>query len=149
MNRQLKQQLKKTNGFTLIEILIASVILFSSLAVVSMIYRGAFISSEKANNHISLVGVLPSILANVRQEIRSKGNSSVSELSQQGVAWDIQYKWQAHLIEHKSAPEIFDVDFGDFLKPPKKYKLWNIDLTLERNGLSKHYQLNELSWSND
>ena len=137
----------KQKGFTLIEVMVAAVILFSVIASVSMIYRGAFISSEKANNHVEIAGVLPSILASLRYDIRQQGNSASTELSQQGSTWNVNYHWQAKLIDFKSAPEKFDVDTGKFITPPKKYKLWQVVLTLESNGLKKQYQLKELSWS--
>jgi len=137
---------QKNQGFTLIEIMVSAVILFSVIATVSMVYRGAFISSEKAANSIEIVGVLPSILARLREDIRQQGKSSLTELSQSDNVWGVNYKWKAKLIDFKSAPEKFDVDSGKFVTPPKKYKLWQVTLTLEKNGLSKQYQLKELSW---
>jgi len=138
---------KKNSGFTLIEVMVAAVILFSVIASVSMIYRGAFISSQKANNNIEISGVLPSILATLRFDIRQQGNSSLTELNKQGNVWGINYQWQAQLIAFKSAPEKFDVDRGEFITPPKKYKLWQVTLILKKNGLTKQYTLKELSWS--
>jgi len=147
--KQLAPFNRKNTGFTLIEVMVASVILFSVIATVSMIYRGAFLSSEKANSHITITGVLPSVLANVQQNIREQSNSSLTELSNQGDAWQVNYQWQAKLIEHKSAPVKLDVDTGDYITPPLKYKLWQVALTLELNGLEKKYNYNELGWTND
>jgi len=137
---------RKIQGFTLIEIMVSAVILFSVIATVSMVYRGAFISSEKAAKSIEIVGVLPSILATLREDIRQQGKSSLTELNHSDNVWGVNYNWKAKLIDFKSAPEKFDVDSGKFITPPKKYKLWQVTLTLEKNGLSKQYQLKELSW---
>jgi len=139
----------RVSGFTLIEVMVASVILFTAIATVSMIYRGAFLSSEKANNHINLSAVLPSVLATIRQDIRLQGNSTISQLKQQSSTWQVNYHWQADLIEQKSAPETFDVDSGKLFTPPAKYKLWQVVLILERNGVTKQYQFNELSWTDE
>lgn len=136
-------------GFTLIEVMVAALILFSVIATVTMVYRGAFLASEKAENHISISGVLPSVLATVRHEVRLHGNSTDKEFTRQGRAWDIHYQWRARLVTHQAAPERFDVDSGQFVTPPKKYKLWQVELTLSRNGLNKQYQFNELSWSDE
>ena len=137
----------KNKGFTLLEVMVASVILFSVIASVSMIYRGAFISSEKANNHVNIVSVLPSVLAQLRYNIREVGNLSTENLSGNGLAWNVHYIWKASLLSHRSAPRKFDIDEGKFMTPPKRYKLWLVDLTLEFNGIQKHYQFKEVSWS--
>jgi len=139
----------KSTGFTLIEVMVASVILIASIAAMSMIYRGAFISSEKADGHINITGVLPSVLATVRNEIRIQGNSAKIQLGNQSLACDVNYQWQANLLEFKSAQKRFDPDTGKYFTPHKKYKLWQVNLTLERKGISKQYQFNELSWNND
>ena len=136
-------------GFTLIEILVASVILFSAIAMVSLVYRGAFLSSEKANNHITITGVLPSVLSTIKQSIRNKGNSTANQLSDKNSTWGVDYHWNANLIENKSAPRKLDPFTQQLDNPPLKYKLWLVHLTLVTNGLTKEYNFNELSWSDD
>jgi len=137
----------KSNGFTLVEVLVASVILFASIATVSMIYRGAFISSEKANKHINISGVLPSILATIREDIRQQGNSTRTDLKNESTAWQVSYRWQASLVGYKAAPPFFYPDIGKMSNPPQKFKLWSVQLILEYSGLTKHYQFHELSWN--
>jgi len=149
VNTITQKPIKQTSGFTLVEILVASVILFASIAMVSMVYRGAYISSEKADGHINITSVLPAILATIREDIRAQGNSNSTQLTQQNNMWDVDYNWSASLLQQKSAPERLDPDSGEFITPPKKYKLWQVDLTLKRNKLIKQYQFNELSWLND
>jgi len=140
-------QTGKQIGFTLIEVLVAAVILFTSIATVSMVYRGAFLSSEKANQYVTITGVLPSVMANIRRDIRAQGNSAESELDQKGKTWNVQYDWQAKLVEHKGAPSKLDVDTGDFVTPPLKYKLWLVDLSLNFQSTNKQYQFYEVSWT--
>ena len=136
-------------GFTLIEILVASVILFSSIATVSMVYRGAFLSSERANKHVNVTAVLPAILAIIKNEIQIQSNSTEVTLNNKSSAWAVNYHWQASLLAFKTAPPLFDVDSGKMSTPPKKYKLWLVNLTLESNGLTKRFQFNEYSWTHD
>ena len=137
------------SGFTLIEVMVAAVILFSVIATVSMVYRGAFLSSEKANNHVNLTSVLPAVLATIKQELQDISRSSETEISHSANAWQIKYQWTAKLLKFKSAPEKLDVDTGNFVKPPLKYKLWQVELALEFNGLTKQYSYNELGWTDD
>jgi len=144
-----KSRIRVNSGFTLIEVMVAAVILFSVIATVSMVYRGAFLSSEKANKHINLTGVLPAVLASIKQELQDVSRSSETEVSRSTNAWQVKYQWSAKLLKLKSAPEKLDVDTGNFVKPPLKYKLWRVELTLERDGLVKQYSYNELGWTDD
>jgi len=138
----------RTHGFTLIEVMVASVILFSVIATVSMIYRGAFISSEKANNHINITSVLPSVLAIIRDDIRNKENAKATLLTNKANVWQVNYQWQANVVEQKFPPKKFDPFTSELTNSPKKYKLWQVQLSLESNGLSKSYSFNEISWVN-
>jgi len=149
VNSITQNPIKQTSGFTLVEILVASVILFTSIAMVSMVYRGAYISTEKADGHINITGVFPAILATIREDIRAQGNSKLSLLKNESNMWGVNYQWQANLLQHKSAPKRFDPSMGGFVTPAKKYKLWRVELVLKRKSLMKKYQFNELSWLND
>ncbi len=134
-------------GFTLIEILVASVILFSSIAAVTMIYRGAFISTEKANSHMIIAGVVPAVLIQVREQIRGMGNNTKTTLNGNGSSWGTEYQWEANQIAVKAAPPVFDMDSGDTITPAEKYKLWDVELNVSDRGLTLHYEFKELSWN--
>ena len=142
--------IKRNNaGFTLIEVMVAAVILFSVIATVSMVYRGAFLSSEKANNHTNLASVLPSVLATIRQEVQEVSRTSETDITRRSNAWSVNYQWSAKILKLKAAPEKLDVDTGNFVQPPMKYKLWQVTLTLKLNGITRQYNYNELGWTND
>lgn len=144
MNLNLPQ---KQKAFTLIEIMVAAVILFSSIATVSMIYRGAFTSSEKANAHVTISGVIPAVLSQIREQVRAQGNSTQTELRGEGVSWGINYQWSAQQVALKAAPPFFDMESGNTVDAPLKYKLWQVDLVLINQGLNKTYQFKEVSWN--
>ena len=139
----------KNKGFTLIELLVAAVILFSVVASVSLIYRGAFIASEKASNHVQLVTVVAPLLGVIQDEIRSN-RKNTSQLSGEGQAWQVNYQWQASVINTKKVIDVASsIELGEDLAEKKIYKLWVIDLHLESDGISHQYQLNEVSWTGE
>lgn len=139
----------KNTGFTLIEVMVASVILFASIAVVSVIYRGAFISSQKAEQHVEMSGVLPAVLANIRDEIRVKGDTDLTELSGQSAMWKIKYQWQANLITIKAGAATFSPESGLMETSKPRYKFWQVNLTLTSKSITKQYTFNEVSWLNE
>ncbi len=139
----------KSTGFTLIEVMVASVILFASIAVVSVVYRGAFISSQKAEQHVELSGVLPTVLANIRDEIRSNGNNDLTDISGKSAVWAIKYEWQANLITIKAAAATFSPESGLMETSKPRYKFWQVNLVLTSKSLTKQYSFNEVSWLNE
>jgi len=149
--RYRKYNTTKTNidGFTLLEVLIASVILFSSIAAVSLIYRGAYLSSEKATNTIKLSSVLPSILTVIEAEIKQQSKLPNNALSGKGNAWQVSYSWKAELVSMEKAPDRIDPNSGANKTSPLKYKLWQVDLTTKFNNKEALYSYVELGWNDE
>ncbi|MCJ8296945.1 MAG: hypothetical protein MJK15_21325, partial [Colwellia sp.] len=124
-------------------------ILFASIAVVSVIYSGAFISSQKAERHVAISGVLPAVLANVRDEIRLNGNNDLVEISGQSAIWQIKYQWQANLITIKASAPTFSTESGLMETSKARYKFWQVNLVLTSKSMTKQYYFNEVSWLNE
>lgn len=139
--------LKIKSGFTLIEVLVASMILFASITAISLIYKGAYLTSVKSDAHITVSGAVPVILANIKDKIRAEGESTAVKLSGEGNVWGVQYSWQAELENIKAAPNLFDPDSGKDVESPQKYKLWQVDLNIHYKTLKQPYQYNEISWN--
>jgi Tfp pilus assembly protein PilV len=141
--KQFKKFTLHLSGFTLIEVLIASVLLFSSLALVSLLYKGALIASEKSTQHLVLAGVVPTILENIRFSIRAKGTTPAIELSGQDSVWGVNYSWQAKQIDIKPPILIFN--------PPtqitNKYKFWEVNMVVKFGAIDRTYGFKEVSWN--
>jgi len=142
-----KSKRTQSAGFTLIEVMVAAVILFSVIATVSMVYKGAYLTSEKSNSHIVVSGAVPIILVNIKEHIRAEGDNTATKLSGEDVLWGVQFEWQANLQYIKAAPSQFDPDLGKEIKSPEKYKLWQVILNIHYKSLSQLYKYNEISWN--
>ncbi len=139
---------RHSDGFTLLEVLVASVILISSIAAISLSYRGALVASQRADINIQIAGVMPIIVAQISERIKQLDDGG-TELSDSGKNFGVEYSWQAQLINFKAAPERFDPDEGNFIQDSARYRLWRLDLQVEKNGLKQQYQYNEFSWLNE
>jgi prepilin-type N-terminal cleavage/methylation domain-containing protein len=140
---------RKHSGFTLVEVLVASVILFSVLASVSLIYRGAILSSEKASNHIAINAEVKQIIAQIEKIVLEKSKGQETHAEGQGKSNAVGYRWQASLERISSAPAKFDPDSGNFVTPPQKYKLWLVNIDLSLNKTTKHYVFYQLGWNDE
>lgn len=139
--------MKRSKAFTLVEVLVASVILFSSLSIMLLVYKGILISSEKSNNTIIVTTSIQSILKIVREKVQDESmrDPSIETISGQGVAWSIMYNWTAKLERFERAPEYFNPESMDYEIPDKKFKLWEVRLELA--GGRDVYYYKELSWN--
>ena len=140
-------QHKYTNvrGFTLLEVLVATVILFSAIAVVSLVYRGAMLSSHKAKSHMLLDSKVPVILTLIQEKIRNS-SSGEEQLSGTNNVWGVSYQWQATVESYRPPQPVFSPESGTFEHFPAKFKLWQVNLEVQYEQLVKEFSYKELSW---
>ncbi|GHF80847.1 hypothetical protein [Thalassotalea marina] len=138
---------EKLGGFTLIEVLVATVILISSLAIVSLVYRGAYLSSEKAEHHAMIALATPSVLANMRYSIRNKGNNEATTLTDKGEVWGVSYHWEATLSVFEAPQARLNITTGKLAEEVPKYKLWHVVLSIQFADTVKHFSVKEISWN--
>ncbi|MBL4941376.1 MAG: type II secretion system protein [Colwellia sp.] len=85
----------KQQGMTLIEVLVASTILFSFLAVMTQVMGTATIASDQAEKNITISLNMPFIIDEIKSEMDAGKTSSNGELH---IA-DVSYTWQAKQID--------------------------------------------------
>jgi prepilin-type N-terminal cleavage/methylation domain-containing protein len=130
----------KQRGFTLLEVLIAGFILFLVLSSMTLVYRGALISSDKAENVLVIASAAPSIRVLITESFRE--NSFAEDHEGAGVFGDLKYQWAANLLQIGRPTEIIQRDAGRELR----YFLWNVELTVSYHGAVRTYHFREVSW---
>ena len=132
----------KQRGFTLLEVLLAGFILFLTISVTTLIYKGALLSSGKAERSLAISAAAPAIHRLVTEQVRNIGgaNNSLGD----GRYGDIEYRWQAALI-YIGKPSLALVELNG-LQDTQVYSLWNVELSLQKGPLVKNYNFTELSW---
>jgi len=90
----MKHQYSK--GFTLIEVLISAVILFSALAITAELYSVSSFSVNKATEKALVAQINPIALSSIKAEIhRLSENKQLTEFSDELNISNINYSWQA------------------------------------------------------
>lgn len=138
---------KSNSGFTLIEVLVASVILFATITLVSDMFRGAFMSSEKANRHVAISGVMPIALKQIQAALRYQAQNAEQTVSGDNVFWGVQVSWQAQQVAFKSAPPLYDYDLGEYQQMPNKYSLWQVNAQFSFGSTVIEHSFYEVSWN--
>lgn len=134
-------------GFTLIEVLVAALIMFTVLATATLSVRGALHASERATRTIELLAPLPWITPTIRTRLReSLSDALLPEHSGAGSMFGVSYRFHATLVRSGAPPARFDVDAADFIEYPPRFGLYDIDLELERGGETSRFIYQELAW---
>lgn len=137
----------RNNGFTLIEVLVASVILFSVITSVSLIYRGALLSSAKAQANIQIANVMPIAIKQIRFNIRARTTGSITELNGNNTFWGVGVTWRASRINFAAPPPLYDIDSNQEQEQANKYFLWHVEAQFLLHETTKKIEFKEVSWN--
>jgi type II secretory pathway pseudopilin PulG len=130
-------------GFTLVETLIASVILFSVLASAFLSFQNSILASSRAERRIELLSEVPSLRAQIGRQLRS-----LEVNSGQGMRGDIPFRWSASITLEGDARDPTEMGVGgeDFALV-RSFQLWEVTLELGSGNAAKRFQFTELTWS--
>jgi len=141
--------INRSKGFTLLEVMIAALIIFSAIAVSTLVYRGALLSSAGASNHIKINSMVPASVSVIKEQILEKSNTNESAISGEFNQFNAKVEWSANLISFRSAPAYFSTDTGEMITPEKRFKLWQVNMKISLPDKTKHYSYKEMSWRSD
>lgn len=119
--------MNQQRGFTLLETLIAGVILFSALSLAGMALKTARLSSAAAEQNVQLRIPQAMIVSHIKQVLRQ---ASQDTMSGEGRLNGVEYRWEANSTERGAAPTVFDVDSNQLIESPPKYRLFQVTLAL-------------------
>jgi hypothetical protein len=133
---------RNIGGFSLLEVLLAGFILFSVLATTTLVYRGALITSGKAETTLEMVSAASSIKRIVREEFRA--GILVGITTGRGEFGELSYLWTATVV-FEGRPEPL-MQEEDFLGADFRYLLWHINFEVYRGDIRRSYHFREISW---
>ena len=138
---------RSEGGFTLIEVLVAAVIMFTVLATATLSLRTAMLASERATRTTELLAPLPFITPMIRDRLRENmGSNLTPEHSGEGSMLGVNYRFRATLVRSAAPPPRFDPDTTDFVTYGPRFGLYDIALDLEREGETSSFIYQELAW---
>ncbi len=135
---------KRQFGFTLVEVLIAAVILFTVLAMATLSLRTVMTASERAARVTELLAPLPWITPAIRESLRA---DPAPERSGEGVMFGVAYRYVARTARFGAPPPRFDPDAASFVEYGPRFRLYDVELELELDGESSRFLYQELAWS--
>jgi hypothetical protein len=130
-------------GLTLIEVLIAATILFSTLVVLSESYRATLGADERATKLVELLTPVPMIVSSVRSELLANPNESHNGT---GRLLGVDYRYEAKQVRFAAPAPRFDPDTGQFQNYAPRFRLYDVQLDIQSGGLERTFLYQELAW---
>ncbi|MCQ8879455.1 type II secretion system GspH family protein [Pseudoalteromonas shioyasakiensis] len=111
--------MKTNQGFTLIEVLIAAVILFSSLAITAQLYSASSLSAEKAANAAKYYQSAELVITNIKSQLRERfEDTKQEEYNGLTTVFGFQYEWHAITQSKITPPASIDDDVPQLPRYP-------------------------------
>ena len=137
----------KDKGFTLVEVLIAAVIVFSAISVGMLVYRTSLKSVDRIEVNVAIADALPNIMAAVKTQIAQQKRRGQGNFGRA-----IEYNWTAKAVETSRTLTGFVSESTGRLENGRFQVVLNsveLTITYEREGRRKQasYEYQELSWS--
>lgn len=130
-------------GFTLIEVLIASVILFATITVIAESYRTSLASSLRASATAEMLTPLPLITSTIRTRLREAPDARVAG---DGEILGVKYTFEAVSVRFEAPPPVPDENLQGLRVFSPRYRLYDVRLLLERRAMRRQFIYQELAW---
>lgn len=140
----IRRQSLQQRGLTLLEVLIASVILFTAVTVASEAYRTNLLATLKASDTATILTPVPLIVEQVRQELRARPEERVEG---RGEALGVVFEFSAETVAFAPPPRRFDPDTAEFRTYEPRFRLYAVTLSLRRGLRQRQFSYRELAWS--
>jgi len=122
------------SGFTLIEVMIAAVILFVALSFTAEIYSSSSLTSEKAIEVANRNQSIPIVMDTIKTQLRHKArNKTLNEHSGTVLVNGVSFEWQAKRESYDARA----LQLTDITAPRPQFSLFNITVQINQEGNSK------------
>ena len=133
---------RQQQGFTLLEVLLAGFILFMTIAAMTMVYRGALLTSSKAEKSLDISAVVIPVRQLISDQVGK--NSHLASSFGEGRYGEVNYRWKSSRTHLGFPSPILMEDSG--LYNDLRYYLVEVDVQFQLGSLTRDYQFKEMAW---
>lgn len=140
---------RASRGLTVVEVLIAAVMIFSVMTVVSEGYRASLLASRKSTELEALLAPLPLVLNRVRSDLRDGVAKDRTEFQNDGTILSVEYRYIARSEKFKPPMSGYDFATDQIRDYAPRYHLFHVMLTLKFGSTERSFEYRELAWLPD
>ncbi|RHW74870.1 type II secretion system protein J [Colwellia sp. RSH04] len=133
--------MRRNSGFTLVEVMIASVILFAVITLLYQVVAQSSHSSDIATKNLEIHSVLPLITGKIKNNLT--GEFEPKSLSGKGDLLEIEYHWTAKKIKSTPFVQSLSNEGTDLIGIAI---LWQIELELTSSSRTRLLTYQEVTW---
>jgi len=141
-------EMKANRGFTLIEVLVASLILFLAITALMTIYQGAIYSATKSSLSIALIEHVDEVKSQINQELFNR--ELQEEIIAAGYLHEIKFDWTAKLVakarSYHPDNKSFDSALGENVSESTEVYLWEITVNMSKEDKVREFSYWEMTW---
>jgi type II secretory pathway pseudopilin PulG len=124
-----------SRGFTLVETLVAAVILFAVLTSALLSFQNSVLASSKAESQVRLISAVPALRARIGRQLRNfEASSGEGNLGELNFSWVARVRLEGDALDVREAGE-----GGVGLSVARSFTLWDVGLVVSLGGSSKQY----------
>ena len=135
--------MKCDNGFTLVEVLIAALILFTSLAIIADIFKSSTLLAEKAAETARMYQVHPTAVSAIKTQLRDAVRESKAvSINGSVLIFGITYEWRAERYIFNAPPP----DSLTGAQYPNLYGVYEVIVESKYKGKVQDFTFKAASW---
>lgn len=135
---------RTSRAFTLVEVLIASTILFATITVISESYRASLMASEKATRTAQLLTPMPLIIGQIKNKLLQTPDERVQG---RGSVLGVTFEFEARSTAFASPPARLDPGSGLEITYKPRFRLYDVKLTLRSGTVQRVFDYQEIAWA--
>jgi prepilin-type N-terminal cleavage/methylation domain-containing protein len=140
---QYSSLISKNQGFTLIEVMISAIILFSALALSAELFKASSFSADKAARSAQFYQVHPVAMAAIKLDLKEQAyNKPQTDFSGQMMLFGINYQWQARQVS--LAKPAVSQESNRVVVP--RFGLYDVDVNAEKINKNQQFSFQVATW---
>ncbi|QBL09788.1 type II secretion system protein [Rheinheimera sp. D18] len=143
----MNSELTRNKGFTLIEVLVAAVILFASVTSALLSFQVAMQGTKKATDKLLLLARIEPIKSHIQKAILDAQQETPSAaLSGSNNLLEVSFNWTAEVSRKAPPVPRFDPEASQFLRYQDRYMLYSVKVTVSYLSAQEQFEYLEFAY---
>lgn len=127
-------------GFTLIEMLVAAVILFMAVTSGLLVYKASLDNNIRIQKRYEMMTMTEMAVGHIKTAIRKGQQSGTARLG------EVSLRWNTEIIRRAAPPSRFDPNVTEFVSYKPRYQLHDVNVVMTNGEYRYQFSYKEVAW---